>query len=244
MDVEQRNEAIKIKKTPPKLKAIALALTLTISLTVPTAQVNASGFPTVDILASVQRGLEYVEQAARFKKEIDAWKNQINETKSQGEHYKSMVEGHFDFEDILNDPYVSAFMQRENWNDGDISDMRNQYGMKSDNPQLQRNYDNILRQQKMQEDMYAVSVKRSERMGDLLNQFDSAKTPAAKDDIANTLRFEQVQMQNDMQMMEYLTATMERQRLLDKGARMRELQRKLLGDGIPPPAKRPLSDYL
>jgi type IV secretion system protein VirB5 len=231
-----------IKSTPVKLKAIALALT--ISLAVPTTQVNASGFPTVDILASIQRGLEYVEQAARFKKEIEAWKNEINEMKRQGDHYKSMVEGHFDFEDILNDPYVSAFMQRENWEDGDISEMRNQYGMKSDNPQLQRNYDNILRQQKIQEDMYGVSVKRSERMSGLLNQFDSAETPAAKADIANSLRFEQVQMQNDTQMMEHLIATMERQRLLDKGARMRELQRKLLGDGIPPPAKRPLSDYL
>ena len=212
-------------------------LLLAISLSLPLC-VSAAGIPTIDIAAIAQMILDGVEQATRFKTQMEEAKNRLSEMKSQGDHYKDMVDGHFNFEDVLNNPTSNQFMALRNWKDiyndsTGLAELRQEFGMFSDDPIVQRRYDNKLRQYNAQSKFHKASVERSEKMKDLLEQFDTATTPAAKDDIANALRFEQTQIQNDTKMMASLNDLMAESRLLEAGKAARKSTNTLLNEGFP-----------
>ncbi len=163
-------------------------------------------------------------RAKEFKQNMDEARNRLNEMKSSADHYKKMVDGHFNFEDVLNDPYANQFMALDDWkqiyNDSaGLAELRQEFGMYSDDPVVQRQYDNKLRQYNAQTKFYKASVERNKKMQSLLGQFSTATTPAAKEDIANAIRFEQTQVQNDAQMMATMNTLMEKQRVLEHEAK-------------------------
>ena len=212
-------------------------LLLVIFLSFP-LNLSAAGIPTIDIAAIAQMILDGVEQATRFKTQMEEAKNRLGEMKSQGDHYKDMVDGHFNFEDVLNNPQSNQFMASENWKDiyndlTGLGELRQEFGMYSDDPIVQRRYDNKLKQYNAKTKFYKASVDRSNRMSDLLEQFNTATTPSAKDDIANAIRFEQTQVQNDTQMMASLNELMEKQRLMESEKASDEKVRKMFNEGFP-----------
>lgn len=210
---------------------------LTICLVFPFG-VTASGIPVVDIAGLTQMITDGLARAKEFKQNMDEARNRLNEMQSTADHYKKMVDGHFNFEDVLNDPYANDFMALDDWkqiyNDSTgLAELRQEFGMYSDDPVVQRQYDNKLRQYNAQTKFYKASVERNKKMQSLLGQFSTAQTPAAKEDIANAIRFEQTQVQNDAQMMATMNTMMEKQRILEAGKRSDEKVKLMFGEGFP-----------
>ena len=127
-----------------KHNKLLLALALSFPLSV-----NASGIPTVDVAAIAQMVADGMEEAARFTQDMEEARNRLQEMKEQGEHYKSMVDGHWDYEKILNDPNLNDFFANEEWQDiydnvTNLDQLRDEFGMYSDDPNVQNRYDKEL----------------------------------------------------------------------------------------------------
>lgn len=175
------------------MKKTLLAMTLFTSL-----NVNASGIPVVDVASIAQTVTEGLARAQEFKQTLDQAKNEMN-------HYKSMVEGHYSFEDILHDPVVNDFMTNSDWSQyyqsvSNIDSLRNKYNLKSDDPYRQKMYDSKLKELAFKEEMYQKTKQRSQRLQNLFSQMNTATTPAAKSDIGNAINLEKLSLQNDIQL--------------------------------------------
>ena len=218
------------------LKRTTLALCIALALN---ASTQASGIPVVDVVGITQMVIDSAQRAQEFTQSISEARNRLNQLKSQAEHYKSMVEGHYGFEEILSDPNLNDVIDLSAYSDlydaiDDISDLRSEFGLYSDDPVIQRRYDMQLKQLRFQEMLYERSTERNERMSRLLSQFGSATTPAAKEDLANSINFETMQMQNEQRMMDSMSDMLEQQRKLEvsKQSKLR-IENMLYGDGIP-----------
>ncbi len=177
-------------------------------------------------------------RAQEFTQSITEARNRLNQLKSQAEHYKRMVEGHYGFEEILSDPNLNSIIDLSAYRDlydaiDDISDLRDEFGLHSNDPGIQRRYDMQLKQYKFQEMLYKRSSERNERMSRLLSQFSTATTPAAKEDLANSINFETMQMQNEQSMMTSMSDMLERQKALEAQQRSLMLRQQVFGEGIP-----------
>ncbi|RJX65842.1 conjugal transfer protein TrbJ [Vibrio sinensis] len=202
--------------------------------------VQATGILTFDTANLAQMALEATTRAKEFAQIMAQSHKEFSEMQAQGEHYKEMVDGHFDFEDLLNDPNLNQAFALEDWkkiydNVEDIADLRYEFNMYSDDPIMQRRYNDQLRMYRTKTTFYENTVKRYERLSELLGQFNTATTPAAKADLANAISYEQTLIQNDQHMHNALNAAMERQQQLEQQARVRENTRMLLNEGIPRP---------
>ena len=100
--------------------------------------------------------------------------------------------------------------------------------MHSDDPVIQRRYDLKLKEYKFQENLLEVSKARNARMRTLLTQFNAATTPAAKADLANSIEYEKMQMQNEQEMMETMGNVLAKQRDLERSKEAKENIHKLL----------------
>lgn len=217
------------------LKRTTLALFIALALNTST---QASGIPVVDVAGISQMVMDRTQRAQEFAQSISEARNRLNQLKTQAEHYKSMVEGHYGFEEILNDPNLNNVIDLSAYSDlydavEDISDLRSEFDLYSDDPVIQRRYDMQLKQLRFQEMLYERSAERNTRMSRLLSQFGSATTPAAKEDLANSINFETMQMQNEQRMMDSMSDMLERQKTLEAQQRSLKLKQQIFGDGIP-----------
>lgn len=185
---------------------------------------NAVGITVYDPTAYMHLLKEAATQARNFKEQMDAVRSQIDEAKRQGKFYQDMVNGHWDVEDVLNDPSVSSYLADSEWmsvlNDvNDIYSLRDEFNLKSDDPATQSRYDSLLKNYAFQERNYKASVSRQKRISKLTDMIKSADTPAKKADLANSLQFESVQLANENQLMESMRQLAEQKQQMEQKAR-------------------------
>lgn len=221
--------------TAKKTKA-ALALALTFGM--PLAA-NATGIPTVDIANIAQLILNAKDQAEQFEHSIHAAADRLNEMKSQGDYYKSMVDGHYPYENLLHDPELDRLLDQANWedtyNDINISSLRDQFDMHSDDPQTQKAYDDQLKTYGLQEKLYNNAQSESDKMTQLYTQFEQAKTPAQKEDIANSISYQSLKMKNQQQIQARLDELTKKKQKMDLDKKERQEFDTLFGDGFTNP---------
>lgn len=198
----------------------------------------ATGIPVVDVAGIAQFALEATTRAKDFATSLTEARKRLSELKNQGEHYKNMVEGHTDFEDLLYDPNLNDYFALDDWqkiyeNTDDIADLRRKFDLYSDDPFMQRHYDRQLKQYKIQTMFYESSVKHNKNMNKLMTQYDRANTPAKKADLANAIAFEKTRIENDAQMQQKLQTAMEQQRKFELRANARKTRHMLFNEGIP-----------
>jgi type IV secretion system protein VirB5 len=218
-----------------KMKKIFIILLLITPLAV--QNIGASGIPTIDIVSMIQGLKDALVQAKQFKDQISEARNRLNRLKETGKHYKDMVDGHFDWESLLNDPTLNKHLALGNWKKiydgiGDINNLRDEFHMQSDDPRIQSKWDKQLKAYKVQRDFYYASVKRSENLKNLLKQFSTATNPAAKADLANSIQFENTQVENDAEMMKSMAALMEQKARFEHELSIAESRRKFSEEGI------------
>lgn len=217
------------------MKKLILATLIAAPLTM--QPVYATGIPVVDVAGILQMVTEGLARAQEFRQQISEARNRLGQLKDDAEFYKDMVDGHFDFERILNDPTLNQYLALDDWkqiyNDvDDLANLRDEFNMHSDNPAIQKRYDSELKQYAAQERFYEMSVKRNKNLQALLRQFSSATNPAAKADLANSIQFENAQLKNDAEMMETMTTLMQQKQNYEATRAAREKMDTQRGAGM------------
>jgi type IV secretion system protein VirB5 len=217
------------------MKKAIPAILLMISLPFNSAQ--SSGIPTIDIAGIIQGLQESLVRVQEFKEQIKEAKGRLQQLKDTGEHYKEMVDGHFDFEAILNDPLLNEHLALDDWKDiyddvSDLANLRDEFGMISDDPIIQAKWDKQLQSYSAQQKFYDLSAERNENLTNLLDQFTTATNPAAKADLANSIQFENAQIENDKAMMQTMTELMKAEQVLADEKRAMDRRLKFRGDGL------------
>jgi len=197
----------------------------------------AQGIPVIDTASIARLISEGAARVAEFKQNYEEAKNRLQALKDHQQLFDDMVSGHYNYKDIINDPNINDFMASTDWGEiftavDDLDDLREEFSMVSDNADVQALYDNQLREYKLRNDAYNSSVTRNTKMEALLSEFAAATTPAAKQDIANAISYEQTQIHNDAEMLKVLGELSAQKASLIHQARGREIREKLFGDGF------------
>lgn len=192
---------------------------------------KASGIPVVDVAGITQMIMESLTRAQEFQQTIQNATQQLNALKDQHEHYKNMVEGHWDIEDILNDPNLNEFTSMDDWRSiydavDDIDSLRNEFDLYSEDPAVQKNYDRALKNYAVKKNIHESVVKRSQRIQDLFSQMGHADTPAKKADLSNSIQLESMRIKNDQQAMDLITEIEERERKIMVKSQQQALLKK------------------
>jgi type IV secretion system protein VirB5 len=165
--------------------------------------VGAAGIPVVDVQGIAKMVENAVTQARQALDQLNCTKAMISNAQSVFNHIKSVTEGNWNLGSVLNDPTLTSYLPSKTWSDvysmnsGDLAALRQQYGLKSDNPVLQQRFDNLLSNLNMMQKSYAASAQRQQNIQQLANYLNSAQTPAQKQDLMNRIQYEQVQLQNE-----------------------------------------------
>ncbi len=201
------------KLLKPTLLALSLAIiTPNISL--------ASGIPTVDAAGIATTIAENVKTLAQLKEQLDAMNEQINQAKQFANDTKKRFEGNWNLGDLIsNDDFLRTLPQQAkdiligNANSYDIGNLRNKYGLSSDNVQTQKSYDALMKYAERMNDVYQNTLKRIKNLEKIKDLANAATTPAQKQDVANKLALEQLsfnQEQEALRQMEIAIKTQEK----------------------------------
>lgn len=166
---------------------------------------HATGIPVFDAASAmnmVQQLQQAKQQYDQLVKEYQQAKNLHDSTIAEG---KRLYEGvtNFKVQDLLDDPTLSSYLPNKNSADalnqvsGNISSLRSQYGLSSDQPVVQKAYDSLLSELENMQTAYNTAVKRGERLNTLSEQLESAVTPQEKADYQSAIQTEQNNLLNE-----------------------------------------------
>ncbi|WP_261887510.1 type IV secretion system protein [Vibrio aerogenes] len=199
---------------------------------------NASGIPVVDVASIAQMVQQAAIRARQFLQTIETARNNLAAIKAQSDYYQSMVEGHpISYEAILYDPNLRKLADMSGWQAlyesvQDVSDLRQSYGLLSDNQATQLKYDQALRDFKIQQQLYQTASQRNKNILKLLDEFGTATTPATKSDLANSINFQVAALQNEQKMMEAFSTISHRKAQLEIEGKNAETIDMIMNSGL------------
>lgn len=174
----------------------------------------ATGIPVVDVASITQSVAEAAQRAADALNQLNAARQQINEVKNAAQAEKARFEGNSNLSSVLSDPTISSYLPSDDWEkvytnrSSELSGLRAEYGLKSDDTTKQKVYDELLTNISVMQDSYDATVKRSENIKQLATYMDAAKTPQAKADYANRIAYEQTQIMNEKTKIDSMSSLM------------------------------------
>jgi type IV secretion system protein VirB5 len=203
-----------------------------------TPGISASGIPVIDVAALTQMATDNIARAEQWGREAKQWTtangisyDQLNQMHAEYSHYKRMVEGHYSFEDILNDP--KSLSEMEGWRElyeqfEDAEQLREQFGVDRSDDSM----DEMLRRYRMVDRFYERSLSRNQILKKLLEEFQKADNPAKKADLANAIALEQTKVKNDEQMMAALSSIKQQEDDIRHSIESKRKINNLFGEGI------------
>ncbi|EGH3654133.1 conjugal transfer protein TrbJ [Salmonella enterica] len=164
----------------------------------------ASGIPVVDVASIAKTVEEGINRAQEAANQLSQLKDQYEQSIKYAEAQKERLEGFTDFSSGFDS--ASSYMKDSlsNITDGaksDLSGLRGQYGLSSNDSTTQARYDGLLQKIKFYDDFNKSMRERANRITGLQNAFSGADTPQKKADLANQLNTEQMTL--DMQIKQY-----------------------------------------
>ena len=218
------------------LKKTIIFVTLTVSIL--STNVYASGIPVIDVASITEAVKNAATQAKQFKDQMQEARSRLAELKMQVKginDIKDISSGNYDdlFAELLNDPTLSKTFALDDWksiyNDlGVIEDLRTEFSMWSDDPKVQKKYDDQLQIYAFKQKAYESSVSRQDRIAKITNQFKLADNPAKKADLTNSLNLEMMQQKNDEALIARMNQMMEDKAQMQRQQRAVEYRNKLL----------------
>ncbi|OOF77866.1 hypothetical protein BKG96_07540 [Rodentibacter caecimuris] len=213
------------------LKPTLLALSLAIAA--PNLAL-ASGIPTVDaagIATTIAENLKTLEQ---LKEQLDAAHQQIEQAKDFAKNEIRRFEGNWNLGDLIsNDDFLRTLPQQAkdiligNSNSFDIGNLRNKYGLLSDNAQTQKSYDALMKYTERMNDVYKNTLKRIKSLEKIKDLANAATTPAQKQDVANKLALEQLSFNQEQQALKQMEEAVKAQENLARDKAKLDFSRKL-----------------
>ncbi|WP_419208000.1 type IV secretion system protein (plasmid) [Photobacterium leiognathi subsp. mandapamensis] len=205
---------------------IAKSLLLIILLT-SSASASAFGVPTFDVAAIAQMVKEATTQAEQFRQQMASIKAQIEEAKKHNGVWGD-IGG-------LTNSYANNYLKGSSLDaqlNGAIAGLRDQFDLKSDNPDIQRRYDGILKDYAFQETIYKNAQEREKHISDLIEKLAQAETPAQKSSIEASLLSQQLQMQNEAKLIANRQAMIKQQQEIEHQRYLKERENNRLRDNF------------
>lgn len=210
------------------MKKLTLAILLILS-----SSSFATGIPVIDVAGIAQMIKEATIQAEQFKQQYDNMKNQLDTAKATADHYKKMVEGHWNIAQLLNDPAIMNALP-VNWKDiyssaSNLSSLREQYNLKSNNPVIQKQYDNELIGLSLAESLYKSSYSIAGKIQKLQQEFSQAATPSTKQDLSNAINYEVAKLQSQQMIIDKMDQLQQKEKQLQQQKSANDLRNKMWG---------------
>lgn len=181
----------------------------------------ASGIPTVDAAGIATTIAENLKTITQLKEQLDAINQQINQAKQFANDTKNRFEGNWNLGDLIsNDDFLSSLPKEAtdiligNSNSYDIDNLRNKYGLSSDNLQTQKSYDALMKYAERMNDVYQNTLKRIKNLEKIKDLANAATTPAQKQDVANKLALEQLNFNQEQQALKQMEEAIKTQEKL------------------------------
>jgi type IV secretion system protein VirB5 len=150
---------------------------------------NASGIPVVDGAHIGQTIMSHIEQVAKWVEQAKQMESQIGELQKQ---YEAMTgnRGMGSIPDQIKDQLLQVIANPPGW-----KDMRKKYPTMEGSPKLNAVYDVIAKGDARVEALQGLMGQRMGQVQSLMGRIDSAKDPAAKQDLMNRIASEQAAIQ-------------------------------------------------
>ncbi|MDO4729501.1 MAG: type IV secretion system protein [Bacteroidota bacterium] len=184
------------------LKPTLLALSLAIAA--PNIAL-AGGIPTADVAMVTTTIAENLKTLEQLKEQLAATQEQIEQAKDFARNEIRRFEGNWNLGNLINnDPFLSS-LPREVADSmigaatNNIDSLRKKYGLSTDNPEVQKHFDGLLKYADRLNSAYKNTIKRISNLKDIKTLLDTADTPAKKADVANKLALEQLSFNQEQQ---------------------------------------------
>lgn len=161
-----------------------------------------------------------VQQVAKAQKMIEEAKRRYEQVQDNFKENMDAIEGN-DWSYIagqMKNDY--DFIPRENWEDiedMDVTAMRDRYGLRSDDPEMQEVYDQRMRYLAANEAAYSSQKQHLENIEELRSRAASLQDPHQREELANAISLEVAAMQSDQNRIETINRNM------DRDAKLREM---------------------
>ena len=218
------------------MKRIFAVTTLSIALLAAVPSANAIGIPTLD---STTAGILVINATAQAKQALDALKQAkegIEQAKAEYDHYKNLISGNSNYGDFLNNPELNKILPIAEWGDmykdaKRLPELRQRYGMVSDDTYVQKAYDKLLGAMGALEANYEASSERVKNAEELKREINKVDTPQQKQDLQIRYQQELIEQQNQEMRMANMIALSEQRQKLENKRRAQEFQDHMRGKG-------------
>lgn len=202
-----------------------LALSIAVAIGGTSLTASATGIPTVDVASIAQMAANAVQQASEAAAQLEQAKRAISEAQSQFEKTKGMITGNSGYGSQYNNKdltdYLPTSTTMNSWekiydqmDSSTLQAMRDEYGLKSDEPLQQEVFDKQLTHLYTSETAYKANNRRIENIQALQAEADQAQTPQEKQDIATRISTEQAAIANESNRLATAKELMDRQERL------------------------------
>lgn len=182
--------------------------------------VSAAGVPTMDAITS---GLLVSNAAAQATQAADALKNAkdgIMQAKAQYDDFKRITTGNDRLGDFLNNPALNKVLPMGDWAAvygavRDIRQLRQRYGLQSDNVSVQARFDSMLAAADALERIYDASTERVRNAEQLRARLNVVQTPQEKEDLQLRYQHELLEQQNQQMRLTNMHMLMEQNKEIE-----------------------------
>lgn len=208
-----------------------LKITFITALLLTTSTVYASGIPTVDAAGIATTIAENAKTLEKLKSQLDAINQQIEQAKNFADETKRRFEGNWSIAELANNDQFLSILPREakdvllggSFNTG----LRKQYGLLSDNAQVQKTFDVLIKYAERTKQSYKNTLSRIEKLKEIKRLADAATTPAQKADVANKLALEKLSFDQEQQAIRQMEESVKIQQKLETDKAKLEVSNKL-----------------
>lgn len=191
---------------------------------IPTLDPVVAGLLSSNALAQAQQAMDALKQA----------KEGIEQAREQYEAYKDMINGNANYGDFLNNPELNKTLPLTAWGDlysdaKKLPELRERYGLRSDNAQVQKIFDQMLASVGALEDNYDASTQRVKNAERLRQELNAVQTPQQKQDLQLRYQQELLELQNQKMRMENMQMLVEQKEKMQSKQRSQAFQDYIRG---------------
>lgn len=196
--------------------------------------IQASGIPTVDIATGIILTDNAVQQAQEALDALNQAKAGIEQAKAQYESHQRMISGNSELADFLHNPALNTVLPMTEWwsvysDAQNLPELRQRYGLQSDDPQVQKEFDKLLGATGALEENYNASTQRVKNAEQLRAQLNVVSTPQEKEDLQLRYQQEFLELQNQQMRMANMKALTDQEERLEDEKRAQAFNDYILG---------------
>lgn len=202
------------------MKKTLIARLLAVAMYAAASTASASGIPTLDVATGIILQNNALAQAKQALDALKQAKEGIEQARAQYENYRSLVSGNSNFGSFLDDPALNQIFPMAEWasvysDAKDLPELRQRYGLRSDNALIQKEFDKLLTATGILEENYEASTERVKNAQALRQQLNVVQTPQQKEDLQLRYQQELLELQNQQIRMANMKMLMEQKERLE-----------------------------